>query len=263
MDKSCHDVRVAHLLDRTLILGAARRGILLPDIERHDIQYCNTNSDVLSVFQLPRLIYTGCRDGSIKCFDKRIDTAHKGQNLLGDKFVPTTSSITHLEIINDWQLLVTTVRGDFEMFDLRYAKHMDPFMRFKGHRNNYKLKLGVAVSPCQSFVFAADDDRRVRGWSTRTGQPIRPSMSIPSNLPHDPESVNFTQELALSQGYYPQFLRDPFPSDITAMQVTDGVGTRQVVDSEDAMNHDGGLCLWVASGYAIYRYWMGMEDINR
>lgn len=55
------------------------------------------------------LVYAGSRNGAIKRFDGR--TRAPGPNLLGDVFLKSSNSITYLNIIKDWQLLVSTIRG--------------------------------------------------------------------------------------------------------------------------------------------------------
>ncbi len=54
-------------------------------------------------------MYTGSRNGSIRRFDTR--TRGPGLTLLGEAFTKSSNSITYLNIIKDWQLLVSTIRG--------------------------------------------------------------------------------------------------------------------------------------------------------
>ncbi|CAL1712459.1 unnamed protein product [Somion occarium] len=245
LDKSCHDVRDAHLLDHSLLLGAAGRGILMPDIVASThFRFLPTKSDVLSVYQLGQLCYTGCRNGSIQCFDRRVETVHKGQELFNQRFKGTNSSITHLSVVNEWQLLVSTIGGSLEMYDLRFAGNPGPIMQFQGHSNRYTEKLGLAVSPAHDLLFAASDERRVNAWSLRTGNPIIPSV--------DPKQSPDSSLLALVPlpKRCPRLLEEPFPAEIPAMQVTDG-----------GSGEDRGLCVWVASGKALYRYRIGKRPL--
>ncbi|KAI0693223.1 hypothetical protein BC835DRAFT_1089962 [Cytidiella melzeri] len=150
-DQECHDVRVAHLSGSSLALGAANRGILFPNLEyswHYDI--LPTGSDVLAIAQRDHLVYTGTRNGSVNAFDMRISThsQRKSQPLLrGDrpKTTDTPCSITHLGVVNEWQMVISTIRGD-----------------------------GIATSPCASYLFAAGQDNRIRAWSLRTGNSITP-----------------------------------------------------------------------------------------
>lgn len=57
-------------------------------------------------------MYTGSRNGSVKAFDKRLDGRQKPQDLFGEKFQADTRSITHLSVVQEWQMLVSTIRGD-------------------------------------------------------------------------------------------------------------------------------------------------------
>ncbi|KAL4245699.1 CUL4-DDB1 E3 ligase complex substrate receptor [Abortiporus biennis] len=282
MDKSCHDIRSSNLLGTSLVLGAANRAILLPDVvHTAKFQFLPTGSDVLTVHQLPRLIYTGSRNGSIKCFDKRLSAqaVMKGQDILCGKYLNSNSSITHLNVINDWELLVATTRGDLEMFDLRYAStKSDPVMSFEGHQNSYKLKLGLAISPCNSILFAANDDRTLCAWSLRTGSRLL------SPLPHNTPSVSATTTFESSSSrdpppHLPRLFEEQFPADILGLQVTEsyqcsgtesGSGNGDIrerwrggIDETDDLNgKGGGMCLWMASGFKMYRYWLGQRALT-
>ncbi|KAJ3489992.1 hypothetical protein NLI96_g1762 [Meripilus lineatus] len=256
-DKSCHDIRCANLLDSSLLLGAAGRGILLADFATTSTyQILPTGSDVLSVFQLPHLAYTGCRNGSVRRFDTRTggQRIEKGQDILDGQFRETNSSITHLSVIQEWQMLVSTIRGDLELFDLRFINGRRPLLSFAGHTNSYTLRLGLAVSPCESMLFAASDDRRVRAWSLRDGTSI-----LGASKPHIIEDVKAAPDQDVyrtpaKQPTHPRLLQDAFPSPILSMQVTES--TRG--DGSGSNNY--GLCLWAICGPRIYRYWLGQHD---
>ncbi|KAI0081637.1 hypothetical protein K474DRAFT_1656439 [Panus rudis PR-1116 ss-1] len=243
---SCYDVSSANLCDTTVLLGAAKRGILLPDIvHSRSFQYLPTGSDVLSVHQTHHLAYTGSRNGAIHAFDKRANPMHKGQELLHNKFKSSNSSITHLSIVNDWELLISTVGGTLELYDLRFGQKQIPVMEFQGCSNQFTLKMGIAVSPCQQFLFAANDQREVLGWSMRTGERIHPQrmkVQTPINEVDSQALVRYDQR-------HPRVLEEPFPNVITTMQVTDGGGTEE-----------DGLCLWLSSGRTLYRYYLGQRE---
>ncbi|KAI0916877.1 hypothetical protein AcV7_005763 [Taiwanofungus camphoratus] len=231
----CHDVWAAHLLGRSLALGAAKRAIRLPDIDiGTGFQTFDAGSDVLVVHQEEHLIYTGARNGCIGRFDTRVDS-HNMQELLAGRFEQTTSSITHLSIVLEWQLLVSTIRGDLETHDLRFLRNATPVLQFPGHVNSYTTKLGLAVNPAQDFLFASGQDRRVRVWSLRTGRPLRPppQSSRPSRL--------WVHALPGSLETDQLFSKE-FDAPVAALQVTQS---------------EKGACLWAAAAGELHRYHLG------
>lgn len=92
---------------------------------------------------------------------------------------------------------------------------------------------GVAVSLCQSFVFAAGLDNRVRGWSLITGDPILPPSPEEPSDPAKPIPV------------FSNFLEHHFAEPVTALKMT-GFGKF-------------GLTLWAASGRDVFRYGIGQK----
>ncbi|OCH84092.1 hypothetical protein OBBRIDRAFT_439117 [Obba rivulosa] len=66
-----YDVRTAHLYGSRLVLGAARKGVLIPDLDAsvRTVNLGTDNSDVLAVHQQEHLIYVGARSGAIGRFD--------------------------------------------------------------------------------------------------------------------------------------------------------------------------------------------------
>ncbi|KAI0338875.1 hypothetical protein BDW22DRAFT_1362171 [Trametopsis cervina] len=239
----CYDIRAADLSRHSLALGAATRGVLVPDIETSWTETLHTGSDVFAICQKDHLVYTGSRNGSLKAFDKRrLDTTGKGQELFGERFKKDTRSITHLSMLDDWQMLVSTIRGDIELHDLRFAREDTPFMEFKGHVNSYSTKLGIAISPCQSLLFAAGQDSRIRAWSLRSGQPLSPSPAL-SERETSREHLDTSNLLACT-----------FPQPVVALQVTDDRST-----GLRSMERPSGMTLWAASGNDIYRYGLGWQ----
>lgn len=100
--------------------------------------------------------------------------------------------------------------------------------------NPHKYFQGIATSLCNTYLFAAGQDRHIRAWSLHTGRPIvSPNQSPP---PADPDLVNLSQAL---------------PEPIVALQVTEGGGGGGA--SPD------GMSLWAASGKQIFRYWLGQR----
>ena len=55
-------------------------------------------------------MYTGARNGSIARFDMRLPDL-RGQKLLDDHFTIGHNSVTHLNIVRSWQLLVGNMNG--------------------------------------------------------------------------------------------------------------------------------------------------------
>lgn len=230
-ERVCHDVWTAHLQDRSLVLGAAKRGILLPDIETgRGFQVLQTGSDVFAIQRRDNLVYVGARNGSISRFDTRLDTNNR-QELLQSRFEPTRSSITHLSVVQEWQLLVSTIRGDLETHDLRFLRSTTPLMRLNGHINSYTIELGIAVDPSENYVFAAGDDCKLRGWSLHSGDEIVPSPPSPRDI-----------ESAATSSLFGKTFDNP----IRALQVT-----------ESPME----TCLWAASGSTLHQFWLGQRAV--
>jgi hypothetical protein len=71
------------------------------------------------------LVYTGSRNGSIRRFDTR--TRAPGLTLLGEAFTKSSNSITYLNIIKDWQLLVSTIRGAVSFFVFFFSLGNHPY----------------------------------------------------------------------------------------------------------------------------------------
>ncbi|RDB17798.1 WD repeat-containing protein 21 [Hypsizygus marmoreus] len=173
-----HDIWNAHLQDNALVLGANKKAVFLSDIDISNppIQTLDTHSDVFAVYQKDNMIYTGCRNGSILRFDKR--TGKLGVKLYDDRFEgKARSSVLHLDTIADSQLLVSHMNGDLLTFDLRFPQQSTPIMQYYGHVNSHTQKLGIALDPDQEFIFAAGEDKRIRGWSVRSGLPLLPPSS--------------------------------------------------------------------------------------
>ncbi|THH03903.1 hypothetical protein EW145_g5916 [Phellinidium pouzarii] len=179
--------------------GMSRRVVFVKDISSvasaKSYTTLRTKSDVLSIFQRPNTLFAGCRSGEVRLFDVRsLEGGSAGVELLGGRFAGATqpshfrsvttwreekvrkahAAVTHLREVRTWEMLVCTSAGDLEMFDLRFCtgNRTQPTMAFTGHVNSYLLDLGIAIDPSSSFLFAAGQDRRVRGWSLRTGEPL-------------------------------------------------------------------------------------------
>lgn len=98
---------------------------------------------------------------------------------------------------------------------------------------------GIAVDPYEQFLFAAGVDRRIRGWSLSTGEPIQPPAF------HD-ECIDTVLTPDDTQKLSNPF-RGIFSHPVQAMQVT---------------QERIGLCLWAASDEDLYRYHLGQMSDN-
>ncbi|KAF8478108.1 hypothetical protein DFH94DRAFT_81016 [Russula ochroleuca] len=231
-DLAC-DVWTSHLRDRSLVLGVRKRALLMQDVESSTVAWrLETQSDVFALHQEECLVYTGSRNGSIRRFDTR--SRGPGLTLLGDAFTKSSNSITYLNIIKDWQLLVTTIRGAIEIFDIRFLQEARPLLRLVGHVNSYQPSLPQAITPSQDFFFAAGLDNRIRGWSLLTGEPLscphpRSTLEVPSHQLHpvDMDASPF---------------RVKFEEQITSLEITE-------------VGHE--LCLFATSGSGLHRFILG------
>ncbi|KAI5121080.1 hypothetical protein M0805_008593 [Coniferiporia weirii] len=190
------DVWAASLLDKTLALGMSHKLVFVNDVgsvasaKRHTT--FPMKSDVLSILQHPNTLIAGFRSGEVRLFDVRApERSATGTEILGGRFTGAThlndsnsvktrkerprkahAAITHLRGVRAWEMLVCTSAGELEMFDLRFCtgNRTQPTMIFTGHVNEYLLDLGLTIDPSASFLFAAGQDNRIRGWSLRTGE---------------------------------------------------------------------------------------------
>ncbi|KAH9997926.1 hypothetical protein BJV77DRAFT_982268 [Russula vinacea] len=202
-DLAC-DVWTSHLRDRSLVLGVRKRALLMQDVESLTNAWrLETQSDVFALHQEECLVYTGSRSGSIRRFDT--------------PFTKSFNSITYLNIIKDWQLLVTTIRGAIEMFDVRFLQEARPLLELVGHVNSYQPSLPHAITPSQDFFLAAGLDNRIRGWSLLTGEPLSCAH------PRPPRRVKFEEQ-------------------ITSLEITE-------------VGHE--LCLFATSGSGLHRFILG------
>ncbi|ETW81618.1 hypothetical protein HETIRDRAFT_417710 [Heterobasidion irregulare TC 32-1] len=170
--KLIYDVWTCDLADRAIVLG---------DIENPDkFRALDVNSDVLALHQKQNLVYTGARNGSIRRFDMREGSS--GHPVFDDKFTPeSANSVIYMNGINESQLLISTIRGEISLHDLRFSRGMQSIMTYSGHVGSYRHNLPHAISPCQSYLFAAGQDNRIRAWSLVTGAQL--SSPIPVYTP--------------------------------------------------------------------------------
>lgn len=234
------DVWTSHLRDRSLVLGVRQRALLIQDVESlADAWRLETHSDVFALHQEENLVYAGSRNGSIRRFDTRMRAP--GQTLLGEpsSFVKSSNSITYLNVIKDWQLLVSTIRGAIEIFDLRFLQRgARPLLMLVGHVNQYQPSLPHAITPSQDYFFAAGLDNRIRGWSLLDGEPLSHTRST--------TSVPFTLEVP-GHHYHPVD-RDASPF---------GVQFEEQITSLEITQIGRESCLFATSGSGLHRFILG------
>jgi len=225
------DVWTSHLRDRSLVLGVRKGALFMQDVESlTDAWRLETGSDVFALHQEENLVFTGSRNGSIRRFDTR--TRARGQTLLGETFTKPSNSVTYLNIIRNWQLLISTIRGTIEIFDVRFLREARPLLALVGHVNSYQPSLPHAITPSQDYFFAAGLDNRIRGWSLLTGEALshlRPTIEVASNQPH-----------AVDMDASPFGVR--FEEQITSLEIIEA-------------GHE--LCLFATSGLALHRFILG------
>jgi len=215
--------------------GVRKRALLMQDVESLTNAWrLETHSDVFALHQEESLVYTGSRNGSIRRFDTR--TRAPGLTLLGEAFTKSSDSITYLNVIKDWQLLVSTIRGTIEIFDVRFLKEARPLLALFGHVNSYQPSLPHTLTPSQDYFFAAGLDNRIRGWSLLTGEPLshphlRPTLEIPGRQLHPADTDNGASPFEVN-----------FEEQVTSLEITE-VGRE--------------LCLFATSGSGLHRFILG------
>ncbi|KAF9077520.1 hypothetical protein BDP27DRAFT_1311187 [Rhodocollybia butyracea] len=254
-----HDVRASHLQGNALLLGAKSRAVYIPDIDiSGSVQYLGNrqNSDIFTVERDENLVYTGARSGSITRHDLRVPPDKLSGDWLfrsrltagkkGSRSGPATSSVLYLKLVKDSQLLVSQMDGNICTYDTRFPVESTPTRVFRGHRNSVTQKLGICVDLTQDFLFAAGEDRRIRGWSLRTGS------VLPLNIGTDPAAATpFTNKSITPVASFSDLERSHkpiFTSAVRTMQVTEEV--------------DGSMCLWAGSQQTLYRYFLGQSSFH-
>ncbi|KAF8677818.1 hypothetical protein AX14_004782 [Amanita brunnescens Koide BX004] len=236
--KGVHDIWSAHLDTTSLVIGADKRAVYLHDLDSTHLTYLDTQSDVFSVYHRQNLAYTGARNGSITRFDLRLMTF--GQKLFDERFGwGPRSTVLHLEVVKEYQLVTSHMNGDLATYDLRFTRPSVPLVSYAGHVNTYNRKLGIAIDPDERFLFAAGVDRRIRGWSLSTGAPIQP----PAFEDEDTDTIASPDDTHKLSNPFQSVFSHP----VQAMQVT---------------QERRGLCLWAASDEDLYRYHLGQVCDN-
>ncbi|KAF9472115.1 hypothetical protein BDN70DRAFT_887383 [Pholiota conissans] len=225
------DIRASDIQDRTLVLGSSKKAVYIPDIDTtNSPQYLHTRSDVFSVAQQNHLVYTGARNGTVERFDMRM-ARHKSQKLFDTRFGSAArSSVLHLSLIRDVEMLLSHLNGDLVTFDMRFFSTTlptTPVKVFEGHVNTQNANLGITLDEEQDFLFAAGGDHRIRGWSLRTAQPLLGPNADSPHYATNPFSVKFSHL-------------------VSALQVAKEPG-------------EAGLSLWAASEQDLYQFHLGQR----
>ncbi|KAF8606881.1 hypothetical protein BDV93DRAFT_520500 [Ceratobasidium sp. AG-I] len=155
------------------ILGLHGKAMHIQDLDnRMSTRNLNTGSDVMAVCKRQHIVYTGERSGTVRLFDLR-----SGSGSTGSPLLKMNAMVTNVEVYRDSEIIAAAANGDMQSFDMRFMKTEQgnktrPLLVFEGHKNTYMHDLGFAVLPSSDFVVAAGIDRRIRAWSTRTGEQV-------------------------------------------------------------------------------------------
>lgn len=170
------------------------RGILHWDVERdlswlapskNATSYAELYRDVFAIDYLssnPAVLLAGGRPGhfSVKDVrDRNDDTRSLSKRLAGP--------ITHIKSLNDRNVLVSCLRHDMAVYDLRMLRaappskafqrpaidHILPTARFLDYRNGPHVNIGLDVDMTSGVVAAAHEDGGVALYSTRTGHRLK------------------------------------------------------------------------------------------
>lgn len=165
------------------------RGILHWDVERSLswLAYAELYRDVFAIDYLtknPAVLLAGGRPGhfSVKDVrDRNDDTRSLSKKL--------ASPITHIKSLDERNVLVSCLRHDMAVYDLRMLRaaapagkassqrpaidHLLPAARFPDYRNGPHVDIGLAVDAASGVVAAAHEDGCVALYSTRTGHRLK------------------------------------------------------------------------------------------
>ncbi|CAE6412028.1 unnamed protein product [Rhizoctonia solani] len=165
-------------------LGLHGKAMYVQDLDnRMGMRTLHTGSDVMTICKKQDIVYTGERSGMVRLFDLRSDSVSTGSSL-----VKMDSMVTNVELYRTWEMIVAAAKGDMRSFDMRFMRK-EPggktrsLLEFEGHKNTHMNDLGFEILPSGDFVVAAGMDRKIRAWSTRTGEQVpSPSEKSPHAL---------------------------------------------------------------------------------
>ncbi|KAJ7128220.1 hypothetical protein C8R43DRAFT_694937 [Mycena crocata] len=253
------DVRAASLQGSALVLGAARKAVLLSDIDAAPpVRTLDTGSDVFAVAQRETLVYAGTRAGGVLRFDTRVNTNNKmhpetlceattSWNTGSTRNGAARSSVVFLQPIREGrELVVAYMDGRLGTFDLRFVRAgATPVVSYAGHVNSVSHRLGIALDPDERFVFAAGEDHRLRGWDLGNGAPLVPPNATTRPSAHHPPRMSLYDSTRNDKLTYPP--RNPFATrfkaPLTALQIVDA---------------GPGMALWAGGADEVWRWRLGV-----
>ncbi|WRT63215.1 uncharacterized protein IL334_000118 [Kwoniella shivajii] len=146
------------------------------------------SSDALAVHQSSKdLVYVGQRSGDVSLEDLR--TNPRNPNVVARTV--KGKAVVEVKRLSDaavpWGVIVSGMSHEMLLFDVRYGS--EPLKVFKGHFNTFHSSVALATTSDDKLLFASSSDRRIRAWSTLTGEPVLPPLSNEWEL-HDEHAKN-------------------------------------------------------------------------
>jgi WD repeat-containing protein 21A len=96
-----------------------------------------------------------------------------------------------------WGLAVSGMSNQLVLFDVRFPRQ--PLFELHGHVNTYHTSLALATSPDDTVLLAGGSDRRLRAWSTVTGERIQPPASAGRRNALTMEYRHYVQHIDVSE----------------------------------------------------------------
>ncbi|WWD22685.1 hypothetical protein CI109_107178 [Kwoniella shandongensis] len=199
--------------DDICTLGSAKSLTTINYTDRLTSIHRRLFSDALAVHQTSRdLVFVGQRSGNVALEDLRISS--RIQNVVAS--TQRGKAVVGVKRLSDaavpWGLAVSGMGDEMLLFDVRFGDR--PLRTLQGHVNSFHTVVSMATSQDDRFLFASGSDRRIRCWSTVTGETISPpSAPADGNDLDNPLVRTFNQK-------------------ISAMSVRDDLGLDVVVRGE-------------------------------
>ncbi|KAK4050356.1 DDB1- and CUL4-associated factor 4 [Microbotryomycetes sp. JL221] len=132
---------------------------------------------VFALDMTDNLIFAGTRKGHVRLFDQRCDpqsyrTNNNGGLSQAQLVIPIPSPVTHCRRVKHG-LLVATMSGGLELYDMRFIKQEKPVLNCKGHVNNVSTDLGFDVWRDEFVAMAGEDDKESILLSRRYSSTIK------------------------------------------------------------------------------------------
>jgi len=253
------DVWCASFQPSSFALGQTKSLWIVNDIEHiHTSRTLSMPSDIMALTRDTDQLITGARNGTVQVFDLRVHlkeaAASCGKETQGQQLLRAGSTVTNVSRIRDWELLVTSISGNMDMYDMRFLRQslsttyskQTPILSFANHFSTISLNLPVTLDPSHDFIFAAGQDCTIRAWSSRTGEQL---------LSPIPESSPFTSSSSSSRPGEHHLLDVVFKRPVVEMHVQEG-GTKR--GGGGGGGSKGQLpSLWAASGSSVDRFELG------